>query len=53
MSANLGVPLPVVGTVRMGGGHFLYEFPGYVAFGGGVDQSFLGLLSMRGGWAAS
>jgi Concanavalin A-like lectin/glucanases superfamily len=49
LSADVAMRVPVVGSIRLGGGHFLYEFPGYVAFGGGVDQSFLGVVSMRGG----
>jgi hypothetical protein len=42
--------VPVVGSIRLGGAHLLYEYPGYVAFGGGVDQSFF-VISIQGGVA--
>ena len=35
---------------ELGGGHFLYSHdPGYIAFGGGIDTDFLGVLRITGG----
>jgi hypothetical protein len=36
-SADVILPLPLIGDTRLGGGYLLYEFPGYVAAGGGAD----------------
>jgi len=36
-SADVILALPIIGETRLGGGYLLYEFPGYVAAGGGAD----------------
>lgn len=51
ISADASIKVPVVGSVRLGNGYFLYEYPGYVAFGGSVQQSIAGVLSFEGGLA--
>ncbi|UUY03910.1 hypothetical protein LRS13_25220 [Svornostia abyssi] len=48
ISADARIRVPVLGTLPLGGGYFLYEYPGYVAFGGGVRQDFFGVLSLEG-----
>ena len=51
VAATARLRVPVVGSIPLGGAYLLYEFPGYVAFGGGVNQSFLGVISIEGGVA--
>ncbi len=51
ISADASVQVPVVGSVRLGNGYFLYEYPGYVAFGGSVQQGFAGIITFEGGFA--
>lgn len=41
IAADASLKAPLVGSIRLGGGYFLYEYPGYVAFGGGINQDFL------------
>jgi hypothetical protein len=41
--------VPKLGRTKLGGGYLLYRHPGYVAFGGGVDLSVLGIIDLRGG----
>ena len=48
---NFGLRVPFVGSVGLGSAYFLYEFPGYVAFGGGIGYSFLGIVSFNAGVA--
>lgn len=50
ITANASLRVPVIGAIRMGGGYFLYEYPGYVALGGGIDQDFAGILRFQGGF---
>ena len=49
VSATAFLKVPKIGEVRLGGAYVLYEYPGYLAFGGGVSQSFVGVLSISGG----
>ena len=51
MSADASIQLPVIGAKRLGNAHFLYEHPGYVAFGGAFSQDFAGIVLIRGGVA--
>jgi hypothetical protein len=46
--ASLKVPL-LSDPIGLAKAYFLYEAPGYVAFGGGVDANFLDVLSLNGG----
>ena len=48
---NFGLRVPVVGSIPLGSAYFLYEYPGYVAFGGGVSYSFLDIASFNAGIA--
>lgn len=48
VAARALLRLPVVGSVPLGQAHLLYEHPGYVAFGGSVDQAFAGVISIHG-----
>ncbi len=49
-SAQAALTLPVVGDVPIGNAYLLYEYPGYVAFGGGIQaQSLLGVGQVSGG----
>ena len=50
ITANASLKLGI-GTIRLGGGYFLYEYPGYVAFGGGVTQGVAGVIEFNGGFA--
>ncbi|MEA2389005.1 MAG: hypothetical protein QOG41_1778, partial [Thermoleophilaceae bacterium] len=34
--------------VPLGNGHVLYQYPGYVSFGGGIDKSFFGVIKIIG-----
>jgi hypothetical protein len=41
--------LPIIDArVKLGGAYFLYHAPGYVAFGGGLDYDFLGIIQLTG-----
>ena len=51
MSADMLVRLPAIGEVRLGNGHLLYEYPGYVAFGGSFDTRFGAVIRIKGGVA--
>ncbi len=46
--ASLKVPL-LSDPIALAKAYFLYEAPGYVAFGGGVDADFFDVLSLSGG----
>ncbi len=48
ISADAFLKAPVVGDVKLGNGYFLYEYPGYVAFGGSADQGIAGVISVHG-----
>lgn len=48
VSAAASLRVPVVGDVSLASGYLLYEVPGYVAFGGRIGYSFLGVLSLEG-----
>jgi hypothetical protein len=41
VGAKLYLLVPVVGEIELGGAYFLYESPGYVAFGGGIEAELL------------
>lgn len=47
MGAEASVRLPVVGSTRLGAAYLLCEYPGYVAFGGGIDVT-LYVVSLTG-----
>ncbi len=49
VSAGISLVLPIVGDTKLGNGYFLYEYPGYVAFGGGFDVNIAEIVYLRGG----
>ncbi len=51
-TAEALVDVPVIGETKLGSAYVLYEYPGYVAFGGGYNADMLDLLSIRGAVAA-
>ena len=51
-SAEALVVVPVIGETKLGGAYVVYEYPGYMAFGGGYDARVLDLVGIRGGIAA-
>jgi Concanavalin A-like lectin/glucanases superfamily len=51
VAATASLRVPVVGNVGLGGAYLLYEYPGYIAFGGGTNQGFAGVISISGGVA--
>ena len=48
VGADAYLIIPVVGELKLGGAYFLYEAPGYVAFGGGIQADFVGVLQLTG-----
>jgi hypothetical protein len=48
IAADAFFDLPLAGRTRLGGAYLLYQAPGYVGFGGGVDANFLGIVSLTG-----
>jgi hypothetical protein len=48
ITADAFLSVPVIGDVKLGNGYFLYNYPDYLAFGGGTSQSFGGVISMEG-----
>ena len=38
----------MIGAVRLGAGHLLYEYPGYATFGGSMNQGLAGVISVQG-----
>jgi hypothetical protein len=48
VGADAFLAVPAVGDVRLGGAYFMFEAPSYLAFGGGVDADFVGVVQLRG-----
>jgi hypothetical protein len=48
IGADAYLTIPVVGETKLGGAYFLYEAPGYVAFGGGMEADFIGVIQLIG-----
>jgi hypothetical protein len=38
ISGGASLSVPVIGDIPLGAAYFLYEYPGYMAFGGGIDK---------------
>ena len=49
VGGDASLNVPYVGSVGLGSGYVLYEFPGYLGFGGGINQDFFGVISLSGG----
>jgi hypothetical protein len=48
IAADASFDLPLAGPTRLGGAYLLYQVPGYVGFGGGIDANFAGIVSLTG-----
>ena len=48
-AGSVSVQVPAIGSVKLASGYALYEFPGYVAAGGGFDLNVLDIASLKGG----
>jgi len=48
-AADAAIRVPVVGRIPLGGGYFVYEYPGYTRFGGGVSRTFFDRVRVSGG----
>jgi hypothetical protein len=48
LGGKVSIVIPDIGTVPVGSGYFLYDFPGYVAVGGEVDYGFDKLVTVGG-----
>ena len=48
-AGSVAVQVPAIGRVQLATGYVVYEFPGYIAFGGGFNYDFLGVVSLNGG----
>jgi hypothetical protein len=49
LSAEAFLRVPAAGEVKLANAYVLYEYPGYIAFGGGVGTTFLDAISLSGG----
>ena len=52
-AADLGVKLPVVGTVSLGSGYLLYEIPDFIALGGREEVNIAKVLEFGGSISAA
>jgi hypothetical protein len=48
LGGKVSIVIPDIGTVPVGSGYFLYDFPGYIAVGGEVDYGFDKLVTIGG-----
>jgi hypothetical protein len=48
LGGKVSIVIPDIGTVPVGNGYFLYDFPSYVAVGGEVDYGFDKLVTIGG-----
>src|SRR5262249_54450205 len=48
-SADAFLTIPVINkSIRLGGGFLLYQAPGLLSFGGGLDEEFFGVIRIVG-----
>lgn len=47
-AGSVSVQIPVLGAVKLASGYALYEYPGYIAAGGGFDLNVLDIASLKG-----
>jgi len=48
IAADASIDLPIAGPTVLGGAYLLYEYPGYVGFGGGIGAHFAGIIDLTG-----
>jgi hypothetical protein len=48
IGADAYFDLPIAGRTKLGGAYLLYQYPGYVGFGGGIDAHFAGIVDLTG-----
>ncbi len=48
-AGSVSIQLPALGAVKLASGYVLYEFPGYIALGGGFDFNLLDVATLSGG----
>jgi hypothetical protein len=48
IGADAYFDLPIAGRTKLGGAYLLYEYPGYVGFGGGIEAHFAGIIDLTG-----
>jgi len=49
LAGDASMNLPILEDQTLANAYFVYSFPGYIAFGGGVTWNFLGIVSFDGG----
>lgn len=48
IAADAYFDLPLAGRTKLGGAYLLYQYPGYVGFGGGIGAHFAGIVDLTG-----
>ncbi len=48
LSGGVLLKVPELGDIKFGSGYLLYEYPGYIAVGGGFDLNLLEIVQLRG-----
>ncbi len=48
IAAEASIKLPLAGETHLGSAFLLYEYPGYIGLGGGIDVNFIGVVSISG-----
>jgi hypothetical protein len=48
IAANASIDLPLAGVTPFAGAYLLYEAPGYVGLGGGIEAHFAGIIDLSG-----
>ncbi|MGZ4318446.1 MAG: InlB B-repeat-containing protein [Gaiellaceae bacterium] len=49
LAGDATMNLPILKDQTLANAYFVYSYPGYIAFGGGVTWNFLGIVSFDGG----
>jgi hypothetical protein len=49
VSGGVSITIPAIGDIKLASGYVVYEYPGYIAVGGGYDYDLLGIVQLRGG----
>lgn len=48
IGADAYIDLPIAGRTKLGGAYLLYQYPGYVGLGGGIEAHFAGIVDLTG-----